>query len=105
MGEARLEMAISAQSYVSQAAGRMRPCKVLCAYRTKVFHVKRFCPIEGRNRTKAVSLEAVMVERIEAFQALRINDKTKRRMIAPIAAWMTAPTSPAPSWMPSTGNK
>jgi hypothetical protein len=38
------------------------------------------------------------------FQARRINDKTKRRMMAPIAAWMTAPTSPDPIAIPSLGN-
>ena len=29
-----------------------RPCKVLARDVTKTFHVKHFCPIEPRNRTK-----------------------------------------------------
>ena len=35
----------------------MRPCKVLGLYRTKVFHVKRFCPIERLNRTIPDAME------------------------------------------------
>jgi hypothetical protein len=34
-----------------QGAVRKRPCKVFGPNRTKMFHVKRFCPIEPRNRT------------------------------------------------------
>jgi hypothetical protein len=35
----------------------MRPCKVLGPYRTKVFHVKRFCPIERLNRSIPDAME------------------------------------------------
>jgi hypothetical protein len=49
---AALEMEIFARSYASQATGRMRDCKVFSANRSKVFHVKHFCPIEGLDRSK-----------------------------------------------------
>src|SRR5450631_3175226 len=38
----RLATGFSAQSYASQAGGRMWPCKIFSPNRTKMFHVKQF---------------------------------------------------------------
>jgi hypothetical protein len=52
---APLEMAVFARSYPSQATECMQSCKVFSPNRTKVFHVKHFCPIEGVDRSKLIA--------------------------------------------------
>jgi WD40 repeat protein len=41
----------SPQFHASQGAGCMWSCKIFGSHRTKLFHVKRFCPIAGSNRS------------------------------------------------------
>ena len=51
----------SALSYAARATGRMRHCKVFRSNRTKMFHVKRFCPIEALDRSKLMAFSNMCI--------------------------------------------
>jgi Transposase DDE domain len=81
---APLEMEIFAQSYSSQAAGRMRPCKFFLPNRTKVFHVKHFCPIKGRNRSNSQPLteDFISQRRVSRLENEAVLDQMAARLKA-----------------------
>jgi hypothetical protein len=61
----------------TQAARRMRPCKVLAPNRTKTFHVKQFCPIEPPNRSKLM-FSASTFSAAASPRQCRVRDRRKR---------------------------
>ena len=61
----------------------MWPCKVFGPNRTKVFHVKRFCPIGGQNRTKLMFKISWANENL-ALVALEPDPRVAANPLAPL---------------------
>jgi hypothetical protein len=60
----------------------MRPCMIRAGNRTKMFHVKRFCPIEGQFLTKTIFQNpAARADRANAVTSGKLRPRDSAGMI------------------------